>query len=418
MAASGIARFLGLRRNVALLLVMLVLVGLGEKLFQRFLPRYLDALGAGPLVIGLYGFLDNGLGALYALPGGRLTDRLGNRRSLLLFASLNLIGYGMLAIPAWPTVLVALLLCTAWSQLSLPATFALVAQQLPKDKRVMGLAVQGVVRRIPMGLGPVLGGAAFTAFGIVTGMHWVLLAAAGLTLFALYMQWRFSAPDAVPAAQSEVTSLAVWRGFRPELRHLLASDILIRFCEQIPNAFVVLWVVERLGRTDAEFGVLTAIEMATAASLYIPVAWWVDRRVKAMQAASPAGGAALPVTERGPFILATFVLFSAFPLMLLASTGAWTLGAAFVVRGLKEFGEPARKATIVDLAAEGLQARTVGVYYFVRDSIVACAAMLGGLLWRFSPELTLWTAFGFGILGTLVFLRLNLVAKRRLTAAS
>jgi hypothetical protein len=74
-----------------------------------------------------------------------------------------------------------------------------------------------------------------------------------------------------------------------------------------------------------------------------------------------------------------------------------------MVRGLKEFGEPARKATIVDLAAEGLKARTVGLYYFLRDSTVAFAALFGGVLWNLHPALTLWTAFAFGCLGTLVF---------------
>ena len=40
-AGERTLRFFGLKRNVSLLLLMLVLVGLGEKLFQRFLPRYL-----------------------------------------------------------------------------------------------------------------------------------------------------------------------------------------------------------------------------------------------------------------------------------------------------------------------------------------------------------------------------------------
>ena len=402
-AGERTLRFFGLKRNVSLLLLMLVLVGLGEKLFQRFLPRYLAALGAGPLVIGLYGFLDNALGALYALPGGRLTDRLGHRRSLLLFASLNLVGYALLAVPAWPVVLVGVLVCTAWSQLSLPATFSLVAQQLPREKRVMGLAVQGIVRRVPMAVGPLVGGAVFTAFGILTGMRWVLLAAAALTLLALALHWRLAGPDPEPPADDRLTSLDVWRGFRPELRRLLVSDILIRFCEQIPNAFVILWVVERLGRSDAEFGILSAVEMATAATLYIPVAWWVDGRVARAKRSRGGDDGTLPTTERGPFIIATFVMFTAFPLMLLFSAGWAGLLAAFLVRGLKEFGEPARKATIVDLAADGVKARTVGVYYFVRDSIVAFAALLGGLLWQVHPELTLWTAFGFGVAGTLVF---------------
>ena len=76
---------------------------------------------------------------------------------------------------------------------------------------------------------------------------------------------------------------------------------------------------------------------------------------------------------------------------------------AFFIRGLKEFGEPTRKALIVDLAVPEAKARTVGSYYFLRDTIVSLAAFGGGLLWKVSPALNLWTAFAFGIIGTVYF---------------
>jgi hypothetical protein len=48
--------------------------------------------------------------------------------------------------------------------------------------------------------------------------------------------------------------------------------------------------------------------------------------------------------DREPFIVATFVFFTLFPVSLLfARSFAW-LVVAFVIRGLKEFGETARKS--------------------------------------------------------------------------
>jgi hypothetical protein len=408
------AHAFALRRSVVLLLAMLGLVGMGEKLFLRFLPVYLKDLGAGALVIGLYGFLENGLGALYALPGGYLTDRLGHRRSLLLFAGLNLAGYALLAVQSWPVALVAVLFSSAWTNLSLPATFSLVGEQLPQGKRVMGLAVQAIIRRIPLGLGPVIGGAIFEAHGIRGGMRIALAIAAALTLAAVLMQWRLAGPDGRAAPHERLEPRALLRSLHPDLRALLVSDILIRFCEQIPYAFVVLWVVDRMGRSLQEFGWLTAIEMGTAASLYIPVALWVDSLSRRAHAAPPSGTSVPPVmdppaaapdlaTERKPFVLATFVLFTAFPVALWLAHGWWGLVGAFVVRGFKEFGEPARKATIVDLAAPGAKARTVGLYYAIRDGIVAFAALLGGWLWRIDPDANLAAAFACGMIGTIVY---------------
>ncbi len=48
-----IIEFLGLRRSVVALLTMVILVGMGEKLGERFLPIYILALGGTAYVIGL-----------------------------------------------------------------------------------------------------------------------------------------------------------------------------------------------------------------------------------------------------------------------------------------------------------------------------------------------------------------------------
>jgi hypothetical protein len=72
---------------------------------------------------------------------------------------------------------------------------------------------------------------------------------------------------------------------------------------------------------------------------------------------------------------------------------------------LREIGEPARKALIIDLAAAALRARVVGLYYLVRSLAIAPAAFVGGLLWRVSPELPFYVAASIGAVGTLVFAR-------------
>lgn len=50
----SVTDFLALRRNTVLLLVALVLAGTGERLWLGFAPKYLETLGAGVLVIGLF----------------------------------------------------------------------------------------------------------------------------------------------------------------------------------------------------------------------------------------------------------------------------------------------------------------------------------------------------------------------------
>lgn len=76
---------------------------------------------------------------------------------------------------------------------------------------------------------------------------------------------------------------------------------------------------------------------------------------------------------------------------------------AFVIRGLKEFGEPTRKALIMDLAPEEYKARTFGAYYLIRDTVVSVAALSSALLWNISPATNFIVAAGFGVVGTALF---------------
>jgi len=104
-----------------------------------------------------------------------------------------------------------------------------------------------------------------------------------------------------------------------------------------------------------------------------------------------------------PFILATFVVFTLFPLSLLWANNFAGLAAAFVVRGLKEFGEPARKALIIAQARPELRSRTFGAYYFIRDCIVTSGSFLGAWLWSVNPRANFIGAALVGLAGTLWF---------------
>lgn len=391
MTFRSIADFLALRRNITLLLAALVLAGTGERLWLGFAPKYLETLGATVLVIGLFDALQTLLGAVYAWPGGWLTDRWGQRRSLLAFNALSLAGYVLvLAWQHWIALVAGAFLFLAWSALSLPATFAVVASSLDRRQHTMGVGVQSMVRRVPMMLGPLIGGWLITRYGWEQGVQFALLGCIGLGAATAVFQWFMAGPAAEAAVESvsnnpRVSLLGVAKSFNPILRELLVSDILIRFCERLPYAFVILWAMNHGGVTAEQFGVLTAIEMIIAMVCYIPVAHLADKH------------------GQRPFVLATFVFFTLFPVALLwADDFAW-LAVAFAIRGLKEFGEPARKALIIAQASPALRARTYGAYYLIRDCTVTTGSLLGAWLWSISPQANFIGAATCGALGTLWF---------------
>jgi len=379
-----------LRKNLLVLLSAAMLIELGEKMGERFLPLYIMALGGTSLAVGFLNAADNFLGAMYAFPGGYLSDRIGYKRSLILFNLAAVAGYLIVILfPSWQAALVGAVLFISWSAVSLPAVMSAISKVLPFHKRTMGISMHAIARRIPMALGPLLGGLCVQLWGEKDGVRVAFSFALVLSVLALLLQHYFleHIPEPGGGAQMEKNPLKVLALMGPKLKSLLISDILIRFCEQIPYAFVVIWCIKRIGVSPVEFGVLTTIEMCSAVLIYVPVAWLVEKN-----------------KTKKPYIAITFGFFSIFPLALMFSNSMTALVFAFIIRGLKEFGEPARKALILDLAPEANKALTYGAYYLVRDTVVAAAALGGGLLWSVSPQLNLYCAAFFGLAGTVYFL--------------
>ena len=147
----------------------------------------------------------------------------------------------------------------------------------------------------------------------------------------------------------------------------------------------ILYVTNILGFSVARFGTLIAIQMVTAILVYIPAGKIADR------------------VGRKPFVIATFLSFALFPVAVMLASSFSILVLAFVVGGLREIGEPARKAMIVDFAQENMRARSVGLYYLVRSLSITPAAAIGGLLWRVAPQAPFVVAGIIGVIGTVVF---------------
>lgn len=380
-----IKEFLGLKRNVVILLVLIILIYTGEKTWERFVPKYLEGIGSSILIIGGFGFLQNFLGAFWSLPGGYIADWIGNKKAFLVFDLMAIGGY-IIAIlfTSWISVFIGMIFFSAWNAISLPASMSLISKSLGNKKTAMGISMHSIIRRFPMMIGPIIGGFLITAYGLVTGIKLSFGISILLCLIGIFFQQQMRVEEQVK--NERINPYQLWKKFDGRLRNLLLSDILIRFCEQIPYVFVVIWCLDKIRVSPELFGVLTAVEMITAAIIYIPVASFSDK------------------LERKPFVIITFFFFTIFPIMFYYSNTFYLLIAAFVVRGLKEFGEPTRKAMILELSVAGAEARSFGLYYFIRDMIVSVAAFMGGFLWKISPELNFFTAFAAGLAGTIYFI--------------
>ena len=389
-----VKNILGLQRNIGVMLGALLILGMGEELWMCFMPKYLEVLGASTVVIGAYGALKDLLDALYPYPGGWLTDRLGSKRALILFALVAAVGYVIYLFgPSWEWVLVGTVFVMAWSSFTVPTVFAIIGDNLPSSSRAIGFGVQSILRRVPILIAPLAGGALIAAYGLVNSIRFGLAITIILSIATALFVWRFyHERRAAPVDSHRIHT--VWRVLDPALKRLLLSDILVRWAEGLPKVLLILYVMNELHFSALDFGILTSIQYAVSILVYIPIAKMSDRM------------------NRKPFVLLTFAFFVAFPLMLINAHRFPMLVAAFVVAGLREIGEPARKALIVDLATQSMIGRSVGMYYLARGIGVFPAALVGGWLWTLHPAAPFYTAGAVGLLGLLLYAAAPRVANR------
>lgn len=394
------ADFFALKRNLVIILVAIFVIGTGEELWMRFVPKYLQTLGASVFVIGLYDALRTLISAIYAYPGGLLADRWGHRRAFITFNLVSIAGYALvLLIPHWGAVIAGMFLFLSWTCFSLPATFSLVGASVAANRYSMGIGVQMVIKRVPIMVAPLVGGILIDRFGVIPGVRVALIISillAGATFIPLreLREEVKESEETVPMPE-RWNFLRCLREFDAPMRWLLLSDILVRFCERIPFAWVVIFAMDYAGASGEQVGLLTTIEVLVATLCIIPSSHFADKQ------------------QREPFVVTTFVMFTLFPIVLLFSRSFHALMIAFFIRGLKEFGDTSRKALIVSYSEPERRGQMIGAYYLIRDSIVSVGAILGAYLWNRSPAANFLGAAAFGIAGTILYLRATRHERRR-----
>ena len=409
--AERAADWLGLNRAALAVLAVIGCLGLSEEIWANFVSLHLrdqasarDAASAvveAATYIGILSFAKNLLEGFGYIAGGSIAHRLGPRVALAVSALPMAAGFLIMLVGSgpWPIVIGALLM-TNWEPLSVPATFDVIGSEVRKERRTIAFAMQSIQKRVPKIVGPAVGGLAFAMAG-----YWLNLTLAfafvGLAVVLQLALTNRLRPKPEPA---HVPARVIFATMPPDLKRLLTAEIFIRWGDWFARDFAVLYVVALLttewGWTDqsatATAGWLLAIMGATALATYVPVAKWVDR------SSSPK-----------PFIGVTFLLFSLFPICLVvlpkvcAALGLPVmvgLVATYVINGLREIGEPARKALISTGFPPEIRARAIGLYWGARSFAFCLAPVVAAVLWaRIGPDATFLIGGGIGLIGTLFY---------------
>lgn len=404
---NRLAQFLAINRTVGIVLLTVLLFGLGEQLWEPFLPLFLksqtkaftdEAITEGQIStaalwsVGIYAFLLNLFQGFCYIGGGQLTSWLGDRGSLLLFGCMTITGYAIfLLIPYTWAMVLACLLILGWESLSMPVTFTTVGSTLEKERQGMAFAVQSIQKRLPKILGPACIGIVLYLVGKthdqddarLIAMPYLVGIAFLLGLASVFVQLRFMPHR--PPHPSEGNTWEVLRQFPPLLRRLLFAEVLTRWCDWLVRELVVIYLALERGLENHEIAALITLQHTVAMLTYLPI------------------GRLTQAVGMQPFIGLTFVFFALFPLTLIAMPDGW-LWLAFVVYGLREIGEPARKATITTNMPPAVRARGVGLYWGIRAFAICSASLVGSAVWLWGgPERLFVSAFALGVLGIVVY---------------
>jgi MFS family permease len=406
---AGWRAWLALNASTGALLAAILLVGMGSELWSPLMPEYLHGLAAPVLLIAMYGSAKDLLEAVNFYLGGVLAARFNTRRALLLFNALPLVGLVVLLV--WPSkyaVFVALPFTGVWNSIAGPATLRVVGDTLAEHRRSMAFSLQSIQKRLSSLLAYFVSGELVLWLGEANGVRAGVALSIVLVAASLAIQFHFMRTAVSDQRLASYRPLGLLRRFDPQLRRLLVSDVCVRWCDGMPRELTILYCVPLLvthlrktaGLSPAELtaaavafyvGVLLVVLNVTSLLLYLPVGHWASR-----------GGAG-----KKPFIGLTFVFFALFPVALVTlggSFGPWGLVLAFVVGGLREFGEPARKAMITELVPADCRTQAIGIYWATRSAAIVPASLVGGVVWWLAgPEAMLWCAAGFGVLGAALF---------------
>lgn len=414
--------WLGLNASTMALLGAILLVTACTELWSPLIPQYLKELRKQAyggevwilLGIGAYGFYRDFLEAINYYAGGAVTAWLNTRRALLLFNLLPLVGLALLAAwKSWLAVFLAVPFVFVWDSIAGPATITVVGDALPSGRRTMAFSLQSIFRRLSRLLAYAVGGLGVWWLGTVNGVRFNVTIAVVFVLLALALQYRYMRTAGRDQALRIHRPLAMLRAFPADLKRLLAADVAARWAEGLARELIIIYTVpllaaglvadtaldQRLNAGTALYqSVLLNVQAITNIVLYIIIG----------PLASRAGLA------KKPYIGLTFLFFALFPIsisILGPSLGFAGLILAFVVGGMREIGEPARKAMIADLVPEDVRTQAVGLYWSARSVAVMWAPPAGALLWiggnrwrpGLGPHLVFWTAGILGLLGAAAF---------------
>jgi len=329
-----------------------------------FLALYLHQdRGVSMALVGIIILVAGLSSAVFELVGGELCDRLG-RRPLVLFSVISRsVVYIVMAFlvnsgaPVW-SIALAFVASQALGSIGKPATQAMITDLAPPRLLTESFGILRIGINVGWAAGPAIGGylAAFMPYG------WLFGVAAGISIITAVI--AFFLKESIVQKNHKTD----FRGLLKVSRNVsfmlfIFFNLLFFTAMGQMMSTLSIYMVDRVGYTTAQYGLLLTVNGLLVIILQYPIARNIDR------------------FSRSRVIVAGCLLYAAGYLMF-GWVGSYALAVAAMV--LVSFGEiafaPAAMSVVGEIAPRGEKGRYMGFFGLNQVVGISIAPLFGGIL--------------------------------------
>jgi len=272
------------RRNIAVIAGSGAVNGFGSVIISTYILYYFVSIGGDAFKFGILTSASTMIQCFVFFLGGRLADRYGRRRIIVIaafYAVLFPILYAL--IHDWRIFFAASAL-SAFGAVSSPASHAAVADSVSAEKRATEISTIQVVSSCPMILSPLIGGWLIETYGRQNGfrMACVFVVATALVsaLILLFLKETIRPRNGQKSRGPNNFTVSLG-GLSANASHSLVSLLfaygLVAFANALISGYYILYATQVVGLDVWHYGIIVSLQFLLIILLKIPGGLVADR---------------------------------------------------------------------------------------------------------------------------------------------
>lgn len=361
-------------RTLIMFLITMVLANISSRMYDPYLPLYLQSLGASVSQVGMAFTITMLAPLAFKILGGWVSDTLGRLQAIAFGSLAASIGYVLFIFAdGWGWVLAGMAIASLAGAFVQPSFQAYVAEQADPKRlgKVYGLT-EGIFSVVGI-IGPLLGGFISEDHGFKM-LFWI---GGGMYLIATIMRVLMARNDQAARPAGERRTLS-WRGLRLNMGEMIAL---------IATGGIVTWMLVADGVVDITFSVSGQFQ-----SIYLQdIAFFGTSQIGVLVSISSAvtmlvmllgGGLSDKLGERVCIVGGGLLVAAGMSLFLLTREYAWfVVSFSLIGMGSGLLG-PAYNSLISKAIPSRLRGTAFGLFSTSVGIFSLPAPWIGGILWE------------------------------------